>query len=281
VIAALKEMNMIKPRFVLTSSFPAAVLLYACLSTVGLSVNARAQQSTAMIDDRVRGISLYKEGKDQEAIIALRQAVKRSEMDASAWHYLGLALSRQGKVNDARKAHEKAVKAGEALLMKIFDATNDTEFSAHISQFKLVFNEAAESADKYLELSSKPSTKKVEEWRNRAELLRELGPPKLSEYITSNTYSPRDVTTKARILSRPEPEYTERARENGVHGTVVLRGIVATDGRVIITRIVQWLPYGLTMKALKAAQKIKFIPATKDGKPVSQYIQIEYNFNLF
>jgi TonB family protein len=270
---------MIKPRFILTSSFPAAVLLYACLSPAGLNISARAQQSTAMLDDRVRGISLYREGKDQEAIITLRQAVKRSKNDVSAWHYLGLAFSRQGKATDARKAHEKAAKAGEAFLIKLFDTPNDSELSTALSRFRLMFDEAAESADKYLELSSKPSTKKVEEWRDRAMLLRDIGSFKLAENIKA--HRPQDVTTKARILSRPEPEYTEKAREKGVQGTVIFRGIFDTDGRLRIIRIVQWLPYGLTMKALRAAQQIKFIPATKDGKPVSQYIQIEYNFNLY
>jgi hypothetical protein len=32
--------------------------------------------------------------------------------------------------------------------------------------------------------------------------------------------------------------------------------------------------------AVKAARQIKFIPATKDGRPVSQFIQIEYNFRI-
>ncbi len=94
-------------------------------------------------------------------------------------------------------------------------------------------------------------------------------------------YNPRDVTTKARIISRIEPEYTEEARQNKVSGTIVLRGIFSFDGRVRGLRVVSGLPYGLTERALAAARKIKFVPATKDGHPVSQYIQIEYNFNLY
>jgi hypothetical protein len=41
------------------------------------------------------------------------------------------------------------------------------------------------------------------------------------------------------------------------------------------------LPYGLTERAIAAAHEIKFIPAVKDGHTVSQWIQIEYNFNLY
>lgn len=92
-------------------------------------------------------------------------------------------------------------------------------------------------------------------------------------------YTPNEVTTKARILSRTEPEYTAEARAHHVAGTIVLRGILAFDGKVRSLRVTSALPDGLTENALRAAGTIKFVPATKDGKPVSQYTQIEYSFN--
>ncbi|MDX6695309.1 MAG: hypothetical protein QOF02_3861, partial [Blastocatellia bacterium] len=39
--------------------------------------------------------------------------------------------------------------------------------------------------------------------------------------------------------------------------------------------------YGLTEKAIAAARQIRFSPAMKDGRAVSQFVQIEYNFNLY
>jgi outer membrane biosynthesis protein TonB len=39
------------------------------------------------------------------------------------------------------------------------------------------------------------------------------------------------------------------------------------------------LPHGLTQKAVEAAKKITFEPAIKDGRSVSQYVVIGYNFN--
>ena len=38
---------------------------------------------------------------------------------------------------------------------------------------------------------------------------------------------------------------------------------------------------GLTENSIRAARKIVFAPATIDGRPVSTFIQLEYNFNLF
>jgi TonB family protein len=95
------------------------------------------------------------------------------------------------------------------------------------------------------------------------------------------TYSPKDVTRKARIIWRPQPIYTEEARANSVTGTVVLRAVFSSSGQVTNIRTVSGLGDGLTEKAIEAARSIRFFPAAKDGKLVSQYIQIEYNFNLF
>jgi TonB family protein len=97
----------------------------------------------------------------------------------------------------------------------------------------------------------------------------------------NKTFNPKDVNVKARILSRPEPQYTEEARKNQVSGTVVLRAVFSSSGQVTNIRAVSGLPYGLTERAIAAAREIRFTPAMKDGRPVSQYIQIEYNFNLY
>ncbi len=94
-------------------------------------------------------------------------------------------------------------------------------------------------------------------------------------------YSGNDVSTKARILSKPQPEYTEEARKNQTVGTVVLRAVFTSSGQVTNIRAVSGLPFGLTERAVAAARQIKFEPATKDGRPVSMYIQLEYNFNLY
>lgn len=96
----------------------------------------------------------------------------------------------------------------------------------------------------------------------------------------NRTFSPREVDQKARILLRPEPEYTQQARENQISGIVVLKAVLTASGAVTNIRAVSGLPYGLTEAAIAAARKIKFEPAKKDGRAVSQFIQIEYNFSL-
>ena len=90
-----------------------------------------------------------------------------------------------------------------------------------------------------------------------------------------------EVTLKARVTKKPKPGYTKIARKHQVTGTVVIRCVFNASGQVTNLHVIQGLPDGLTERAVEAAQKIKFIPATKDGHPVSMWMELQYNFNLY
>jgi TonB family protein len=105
--------------------------------------------------------------------------------------------------------------------------------------------------------------------------------PATTSLPKTEIFSGKDVTTKARVLVKPEPMYTEEAKQARVTGTVVLRGVFTATGHVTSLRAVSGLPNGLTERAVEAARNIRFVPASKDGRSVSMYIQLEYNFNLY
>jgi TonB family protein len=94
-------------------------------------------------------------------------------------------------------------------------------------------------------------------------------------------FKQNEVTRKAIITSKPEPGFTEDARKNNVTGVVRLRAILSASGGVTGISVVKGLPDGLTEKAIAAARQIRFTPAEKDGHAVSQYIVLEYNFNIY
>jgi TonB family protein len=112
-------------------------------------------------------------------------------------------------------------------------------------------------------------------------------PDGIGEPLQTNTdlkekvYSGRDVDKKIKLQKYPYPDYTDEAKSNKVRGVVVLRVVFTSDGRVTNIQVLQALPGGLTERAIEAAKKIKFIPATKDGRFVSMWMQLEYNFNLY
>ena len=61
----------------------------------------------------------------------------------------------------------------------------------------------------------------------------------------------------------------------------MLRAVFSAEGEVKNILITRALGYGLTTQSVRAARKIQFTPAMKDGTPVSMHIQLEYNFNLY
>lgn len=94
-------------------------------------------------------------------------------------------------------------------------------------------------------------------------------------------YTAREVIRKAVIVIKPEPHYSEEARAYRVSGTVVLKAVLSSSGKVTGIEAKMSLPRGLTEKSFEAARQMKFIPAMKDGKFVSQSVQLEYNFSVY
>jgi tetratricopeptide (TPR) repeat protein len=92
---------------------------------------------------------------------------------------------------------------------------------------------------------------------------------------------PMSASTRPTILYREKAKYTEEARQAKMQGTVVLQAIFRSDGVIVIPRVIRYLPYGLTLKAVEAASKIRFTPATKNESPISVRGTLEFTFNLY
>jgi TonB family protein len=103
----------------------------------------------------------------------------------------------------------------------------------------------------------------------------------LDSSVVDTVFTGKQVDRKIILLMKPEPSYTEAARQNQITGTVVLKAVFSANGSVLKCNVLASLPYGLTERAIDAAQRIKFIPAAKDGKFVPVWMQLEYNFNLY
>ena len=97
----------------------------------------------------------------------------------------------------------------------------------------------------------------------------------------SRPFRQSDVTKKAVITHRPEPGFTNQARKFWVTGVVRLLAVLHSSGETQILAVAKRLPHGLTQKAVDAAKRIRFKPAQKDGRDVSQYVVLEYNFNIY
>ena len=98
----------------------------------------------------------------------------------------------------------------------------------------------------------------------------------------------RQVAKKAKLKSRPAPDYPGEAVMHSASAVVRLRVILRASGAVTDVSIMKValskgaptdLADAFIREAVEAARKIKFEPAVKDGKPVSQYVILEYAFN--
>ncbi|HEV3467713.1 MAG TPA: energy transducer TonB [Pyrinomonadaceae bacterium] len=90
-----------------------------------------------------------------------------------------------------------------------------------------------------------------------------------------------EVAQRANVVFKPTPGFTEEARRNNVTGLVRLRCVLTSSGEVTKITVINGLPDGLTEKAIAAARGIRFIPAVMDGRRVSQWVTLEYNFNIY
>lgn len=90
-----------------------------------------------------------------------------------------------------------------------------------------------------------------------------------------------DNEKAVKIISKPHTAYTDMARMNQVQGTIVVVVELGADGEVKFVFALRGLPDGLTENTINAARQIKFVPATRDGKPISVIKRLEYNFTIY
>ncbi len=108
-----------------------------------------------------------------------------------------------------------------------------------------------------------------------------------SPYQETRTDKP--PSTKAVVKSKPEPHCPKEVREQRISATIVLRAIFTSAGKVTGIKFASVRPGNvpenivkkLSEESIRVAGKIKFEPATKDGHPVSMYMQLEYNFTCY
>lgn len=70
------------------------------------------------------------------------------------------------------------------------------------------------------------------------------------------------------ILAKPDPVYTDEARQLRIEGEVLVEVIFRASGQVQTVRVVKGLGHGLDEAALRAAEQIRFKPALQQGQPV-------------
>ena len=90
-------------------------------------------------------------------------------------------------------------------------------------------------------------------------------------------YTQKEVDTKAVIKKYPRPGAVY-GWDCPAEGEVILKVTLHVSGKVTKVELKKGLSCGFDEKAVEAAKKIKFAPAIKDGRSVSQYAEMAYYY---
>ncbi len=82
------------------------------------------------------------------------------------------------------------------------------------------------------------------------------------------------------ILYKPNPVYTEEARQLHLEGEVLLEVAFNANGQLHVNRVVRGLGHGLDQAAVNAANQIRFKPAMRGGVPYDSTAVVHVRFEL-
>ena len=87
-------------------------------------------------------------------------------------------------------------------------------------------------------------------------------------------------TLPVEITFKPRPVYTDEGRQLKIEGEVLLDVVFSSNGQVRIVKVVRGLGHGLDESAVRAAEKIQFKPALRDGHPADFEAVLHIEFQL-
>ena len=88
------------------------------------------------------------------------------------------------------------------------------------------------------------------------------------------------ATTPVEIISKPNPVYTEEARQLKLQGEVLLEVLFGANGQLHVNRVVRGMGHGLDEAAVSAANKIRFKPAQHYNQPIDSTAIVHVVFQL-
>jgi len=91
---------------------------------------------------------------------------------------------------------------------------------------------------------------------------------------------PKPRVLPVEVLSKPVPMYTEEARRLRIEGDVLLEVEFSASGAIRVLRVVRGLGYGLDEAAVRAAEQIRFKPASDSGQAVDSRATVNIIFRL-
>ncbi len=104
--------------------------------------------------------------------------------------------------------------------------------------------------------------------------------PGVEQPLPSVIYSQADGVVMPRVLAHVAPHYSDAARQAGLQGTVLLEGVVLTNGVMTGLKVARPLDSELDHNAIYALKQWRFEPGRLNGVPVPVRLLVETHFSL-
>ena len=88
------------------------------------------------------------------------------------------------------------------------------------------------------------------------------------------------ATTPVEVTYKPNPVYTDEARQLRLEGEVLLEVSFSSSGQLHVNRVVRGMGHGLDEAAIAAASRMRFKPAMRNGQPVDSTAIVHVVFQL-
>jgi TonB family protein len=220
-----------------------------------------------------------RDGRNSEVKKLLKQGVDLEAKDSSGWTALIYAVAmgddRTVKALLDKGANVNAASTDGGTSLMIAALYQDDKIAKLLIARGAEVNATDRNGDTPLSLAARGGQTKT------YDLIHKAGGVNPREGQVGGYPVTQDKTiTRPVPLNRPRPNYTERARAEGVTGVVRVQVLVGTEGQVKVARVIRGLPAGLSQQALFAVYQMKFKPAMKDGQAIEYWVPVEIEFNL-
>lgn len=229
---------------------------------------------------------------DKKASDEATAALKLDKKNPEANYVLAAMAIRNESYNTAYERAKAAIASSPKMSAAYFTKSQSL-VSSFIKQRGTVLknesrsemlNEAAGDLEEYIRLQ--PRSKNIQFYKEYVESLRFFA----EYYSRSENKSPDlDATaektepnkTPLKIVAKQKASYTDKARNAGVRGSLMLLVGFSADGTIKHVLLLKPLGYGLDENAVAAAKAMKFEPETIDGKAVSTVRPVSFTFNIY
>jgi TonB family protein len=225
--------------------------------------------------------------QNAKALSEARKAIELDPKNATAYYFRGSVNLLDNKLSDAEKDADNVLTIAPTYPQGYVLKANI--LVARLGQ-KVVAGSTPKAEIKYLQDAVEVLKKGVESSKNSPNqklVVQELEAIDVfykhfskANSETGRKPEPDPSVTPLKVTVKPEPSYTNSARQAGVRGTIQVAVLFGAGGKVEKVLLLKRLGSGLDENVISAAYKLGFEPQKKDGKPISVVRIVEYGFDI-